>query len=197
MQHLNNEFFKAIEDYVNQYCELNSGVSPSVREIAEGIGLSKSTVSKYLNIMSEQGLVRLGGHRGVSTKMRQSESLRVPILGSVACGIPKFAEENIEEYIALPSGVFGRGELFVLYAKGDSMINAGIDDGDMVVVRRQSVAEYNQIVVALVGDEATLKRFRPQPDCVYLHPENPNYEDIIVDSCIIQGVAVKVLKELR
>ena len=76
------------------------------------------------------------------------------------------------------------------------MINAGIDDGDLVVVRQQPTAQYDQIVVALVDDEATLKRFRPQLGCIYLHPENPSYDDIIVRDCIIQGVAVKVLKDL-
>ena len=106
------------------------------------------------------------------------------------------AEENIEEYVKLPISLFGHGEFFLLRAKGDSMINAGIDDGDLVVVRQQPTAVYNQIVVALVDDEATLKRFRPQPDCVYLHPENPSYDDIIVRDCVIQGVAVKVLKDL-
>ena len=76
------------------------------------------------------------------------------------------------------------------------MINAGIDDGDLVIIRRQNTAEYNQIVAALVEDEATLKRFRPKGGVIYLHPENPLYEDIIPESCILQGVAVKVLKDL-
>ncbi len=76
------------------------------------------------------------------------------------------------------------------------MINAGIDDGDLVVVRQQNTADYNQIVVALMDDEATLKRFRPAEDHIVLHPENPDMEDIIVDHCIIQGVAVKVIKDL-
>lgn len=76
------------------------------------------------------------------------------------------------------------------------MINAGIDDGDLILARRQTVAEYNQIVVALVGDEATLKRFRPEGGKIYLHAENPEYEDIVLDNCMIQGVAVKIIKDI-
>ena len=76
------------------------------------------------------------------------------------------------------------------------MINAGIEDGDLVLARKQDVAEYNQIVVALVGDEATLKRFRPQGGKIYLHAENPEYDDIVLDSCLIQGVAVKIIKNI-
>ena len=97
----------------------------------------------------------------------------------------------------LPESLFGRGEFFLLRARGDSMIGAGIEDGDLVLIRQQSTAEYNQIVVALVDDEATLKRFRPKEDHICLHPENNRYEDIIVDRCLIQGVAVKVIKDLN
>ena len=96
----------------------------------------------------------------------------------------------------LPVSLFGKGEFYVLRAKGDSMIDAGIDDRDLVVVRQQNTADYNQIVVALIEDEATLKRYRPEADRVILHAENPEFEDIIVDSCAIQGVAVKVIKDL-
>lgn len=172
-------------------------MSPTVREIAAGVGLSKSTVSKYLNLMKQRDMLQMGGCRSAATRQMQNDGcFRAPVLGAVSCGIPKLAEENIEEYVKLPLSLFGHGEFFLLRAKGDSMINAGIDDGDLVVVRQQPTAMYDQIVVALVDDEATLKRFRPQADCVHLHPENPSYDDIIVRDCIIQGVAVKVLKDL-
>ena len=120
----------------------------------------------------------------------------VPVVGTVACGSPILAEENIEEYVTLPAALFGRGNFFLLRARGDSMINAGIADGDLVLVRQQDTAEYNQIAVALIDDEATLKRFRPEGDRVVLHAENPNYDDIVVDRCAVQGVAVKVIKDL-
>ena len=198
MQNKKPEYCAMIEDYINSYRN-RQGSAPSVREIAAGVGLAVSTVSKYLSYMRENGVLDYDGHRSITT--RKSKGLRnmlyVPLLGSVSCGIPKFAEENIEEYVCLPESLFGRGEFFLLRARGDSMIGAGIEDGDLVLIRQQSTADYNQIVVALVEDEATLKRFRPREDHVCLHPENNRYEDIIVDSCLIQGVAVKVIKDLQ
>ena len=164
MQYKKPEYCAMIEDYINSFRN-RQGSTPSVRQIASGVGLAVGTVSKYLSYMRENG-------------------------------VPKFAEENIEEYVCLPESLFGRGEFFLLRARGDSMIGAGIEDGDLVLIRQQNTAEYNQIVVALVDDEATLKRFRPNEDHICLHPENNRYEDIIVDSCLIQGVAVKVIKDL-
>ena len=199
MQRLNKENFQLIEEFVDSYAEANGGKSPSLSEIAAGLGLSKSTVSKYINIMKAEGLIDFEGHRGLLTKRMRTayEGLcSVPVLGEVACGLPILAEENIEEYVRLPVSLFGKGDYFILRARGDSMINAGIDDGDMILARKQNVAEYNQIVVALVGDEATLKRFRPRGGKIYLHAENSAYEDIVPDSCLIQGVAVKVIKDI-
>ena len=199
MQKLKPETFNAIESFVDDYAECRGGRSPSVTEIADGLGISKCTVSKYLNIMKEDGKIDFEGHRNIVTKRMRSmaEGLcSVPVLGTVACGLPILAEENIEEYVRLPVSLFGRGDYFILRAKGDSMINAGIDDGDLILARRQEVAEYNQIVVALLEDEATLKRFRPAEGKIYLHAENPDYEDIVLDNCLIQGVAVKVIKDI-
>lgn len=154
--------------------------------------------------MREQGIIEYdGGQRTITTKKGMADMnayFRVPVLGRISCGIPKYAEENIEEYVKLPVSLFGRGDYFFLRAYGESMINAGIDDGDLVLVRQQPTADYNQIVVALVDDEATLKRYRPQNDgMIRLHPENERFEDIVVDaeSCVIQGVAVKILKDAR
>jgi repressor LexA len=117
----------------------------------------------------------------------------------VSCGIPKFAEGNIEEYVQLPTALFGKGDFFLLRASGDSMIEAGIDNGDLVLVKHKDHAEPGQIVVALIGDdEATLKRFYPEPlnGIIRLHPENPALDDIIVEDCSIQGIAVHVMKSL-
>lgn len=122
----------------------------------------------------------------------------VPLLGRVACGLPRYAEENIEEYVRMPEALIGSGEFFLLRAVGDSMVGAGINEGDLVLVKRQNTAEKGQIVVALVGEEATLKRFYPEAGKkhVRLHPENPAMKDIIVPNCEIQGVAVKIIKDL-
>ena len=180
MQYKKPEYCAMIEDYINSFRN-RQGSTPSVRQI-----------------MRENGVLDYDGHRNITTRKSKGlmNMLYVPLLGTVSCGIPKFAEENIEEYVCLPESLFGRGEFFLLRARGDSMTGAGIEDGDLVLIRQQSTAEYNQIVVALVEDEATLKRFRPKEDHICLHPENNRYEDIIVDSCLIQGVAVKVIKDL-
>lgn len=198
MQYKKPEYCAMIEDYINSFRN-RQGSTPSVRQIASGVGLAVGTVSKYLSYMRENGVLDYDGHRNITTRKSKGlmNMLYVPLLGSVSCGIPKFAEENIEEYVCLPESLFGRGEFFLLRARGDSMIGAGIEDGDLVLIRQQSTAEYNQIVVALVDDEATLKRFRPKEDHICLRPENNRYEDIIVDSCLIQGVAVKVFKDLN
>ena len=197
MQYKKPEYCAMIEDYINSFRN-RQGSTPSVRQIASGVGLAVGTVSKYLSYMRENGVLDCDGHRNITTRKSKGlmNMLYVPLLGSVSCGIPKFAEENIEEYVCLLESLFGRGEFFLLRARGDSMIGAGIEDGDLVLIRQQNTAEYNQIVVALVDDEATLKRFRPNEDHICLHPENNRYEDIIVDSCLIQGVAVKVIKDL-
>ena len=110
------------------------------------------------------------------------ETVPVAVVGSVSCGPLTFAEENIEEYIKLPTSLLGHGKFFILRASGQSMIGAGIEDGDLVVVRQQETAEPGQIVVALVEDEVTLKRFFPDPQngCIRLHPENRRMKDIIV-----------------
>lgn len=193
----------AIEIFINDYCS-EYGTAPSMQEIADGLGLGKTTVFYHLKHMEEAGRIEKRGHRGVFTPALLAERTDsiAPILGSVACGAPLFAVENIEEYVRLPEALFGRGEFFFLHAHGSSMIDVGIDDGDLVLVRKQNTADVGQIVVALVHekDEATLKRYFPEPEKgrIRLHPENPAEKEIYVpiEDCIIQGVAVKVIKNL-
>ena len=119
-------------------------------------------------------------------------------VGSVPCGSPQYEEENIEEYISLTTAIFGKGDFFILRASGNSMIEAGIDDGDLVVVKKQIYADDGDIVVALVDNQNTLKRFYRDNDNrkVILHPENKRMKDIVVDDCFIQGVACHVIKSL-
>ena len=168
-------------------------------EIADAIGIGKTTVYRYLSQMKKDGVVDYSGFRNVKTKKTNVQSVRIPVLGAIACGIPKFAEENIEEYVKLPVSLFGQGDYFILRAVGDSMIGASIEDGDLVLIRKQDYANEGQIVVALINNDATLKRFYPEPKKhrVRLHPENPEMDDIITKDCEIQGVAVKVFKDLK
>ncbi len=202
MQKKNAELFKQIEECIDSYKEKNNGASPSVREIADELGVNYSTVSRYLKYMREQGMIDYEGHRNITTQeslKTKAETVKVAVLGAVSCGVPKFAEENIEEYVRLPVALFGSGDFYILRANGDSMVDAGIEDGDLVLIRQQNYASEGQIVVALMEDEATLKRYYPEPQKrrIRLHPENSSMRDIYVANCIIQGVAVKVLKDLE
>ena len=188
----------AIEKFVNDFTD-STGISPTMQEVADGVGSSKATVQRYIAQMCEDGIINYSGYRTMNSTKAKVQVVRVPVLGRIAYGIPKFAEENIEEYVKLPVALFGKGDFFILRAYGDSMIEAGIDDGDLVLIRQQNTADVGQIVVALMEDEATIKRFYPEPENhrVRLHPENSRMEDIYVDNCEIQGVAVKVLKDLE
>lgn len=197
----NPEYLKMLEEFIDEYIEKNH-TAPTISEITDGVELPRSTVGRYIAYMREQGVIDYEGHRSITTRQVQktnSESVKVPVLGSVSCGVPKLAIENIEEYIRLPVALFGRGDFFILRANGDSMIEAGIEDGDLVLIRAQNYADPGQIVVALMDDEATLKRFYPEPEKrrIRLHPENSALKDIYVKECIIQGIAVKVLKDLE
>ncbi|MCD8076297.1 MAG: hypothetical protein LUF27_14935 [Lachnospiraceae bacterium] len=121
----------------DDYREAN-GATPTIREIEAGLGIPKSTVGRYLVYMRDQGMLDYSGPRNIMTreaKKTQKETIKVPVLGAVSCGIPKYAEENIEEYVRLPVALFGRGQFFILRASGDSMIGVGINDGDLVLIR--------------------------------------------------------------
>ena len=188
----------AIEKFVSDYTDSN-GISPTMQEVADGVGSSKATVQRYIAQLCDDGILDYSGYRTMTSTKTKAAAIRVPVLGTIACGIPKFAEENIEEYVRLPVALFGKGNFFILRAYGDSMIEAGIDNGDLVLIRQQNYADEGQIVVALMEAEATLKRFYPEPKKhrIRLHPENSRMDDIYVDNCEIQGVAVKVLKDLE
>ena len=188
----------AIEKCVCDFTD-KTGISPTMQEVADGVGSSKATVQRYIAQLCEDGILDYSGYRTMTSTKTKMQAVRVPVLGPIACGIPKYAEENIEEYVRLPVALFGQGNFFILRAYGDSMVEAGIDDGDLVLIRQQNYADEGQIVVALIEDDATLKRFYPEPEngIIRLHPENHTMEDIIVENCIIQGVAVKVLKDLE
>ena len=198
MRSKDKNLMAAIEKFVSDYTDSN-GISPTMQEVADGVGSSKATVQRYIAQLCDDGILDYSGYRTMTSTKTKAAAIRVPVLGTIACGIPKFAEENIEEYVRLPVALFGKGNFFILRAYGDSMIEAGIDNGDLVLIRQQNYADEGQIVVALMEDEATLKRFYPEPKKhrIRLHPENSHMDDIYVDNCEIQGVAVKVLKDLE
>lgn len=193
------ELMNKICKYAEQYY-LQNGYSPSTTKIADAVGISRGTAYKYLIEMANNRMIEYDGkdiHTSVTKKLNLDSS-QTAIVGSVPCGTPQYEEENIEEYISLPTAIFGKGDFFILRASGDSMVEAGIDDGDLVVVRKQSYADEGDIVVALVDNQNTLKRFYQDKENkkIILHPENKNLKDIIVDECYIQGIACNVIKSI-
>lgn len=198
MRQKNPKYMKEIEAFVDDYYTQHHK-SPSCREIAENTTLQRSAIQRYLTAMSDQGMIQYDG-RTIRTKRIQnsgSQMAPVGIVGSIPCGPLMMEEEAIEEYVDLPTNLFGSGEFYLLHASGDSMINAGIDDGDMILIRKQTDARNGEIVVAYVeGEGNTLKRFYLTDDGVVLHPENSTMEDIKVDHCMIQGVAVWIFKQV-
>ena len=198
---MSENIFNAIIEYVDEYY-CTHGKTPTMQEIADKVKMNKSSVSRNLKEMKKRGLIALDkGWNGIKTNKIQKRVLEmrdVPVVGTIACGSPMFAEENIERYIPISTALLGNGTFFALHAQGDSMINANIDDGDFVIVRQQSTANEGEIVVALIGNEATLKRYYLDRanHKVRLHPENDEMEDMYFDNISIQGVAVKVLKDL-
>jgi len=179
------------------------GYPPSVREIGDAVGLkSTSTVHGHLTRLEKKGLL----HRD-SMKPRAMEvlgedlfprvsAIPVPLVGRVTAGLPILAEENIEENIALPESMVGEGTFFVLLVKGESMITAGILDGDYVVVRQQPDARNGDIVVAMIDDEATVKRFFKENGIFRLQPENPTMQPILVPEVTILGKVVSLFRRL-
>jgi len=201
MKVMSEGVFNAIIKFVDDYYYAN-GKTPTLQEIADEIKLDKSNVSRNLKVMRERGIINLDrGWFGIKTDKIQKRVLEmtdVPLVGTIACGTPMLAEQNIEKYIPISKALLGNGTFFALHAKGDSMIKANIEDGDFVIVRQQNTANEGEIVVALIDDEATLKRYYidKQKKKVRLHPENDEMEDMFFDNISIQGVAVKVLKDL-
>ena len=202
MRHKSTELMGTIKAFVEEYYK-NYRHSPSTTEIANAVGIARGTAYKYLLAMSDNGMIRYDGQQ-ISTEQTekvQTEYTSVALLGAVSCGVPTLEEEYAEEYVSLPVSMFGNGSFFLLRAKGTSMIEAGINPGDLVLIRKQSEAKDGEIVVALVNNENTLKRLfvDSEQKCVRLHPENKSMEDIIVpedENLQIQGVAVHVIKAL-
>lgn len=185
-----NEIFEYIKEIISQ-----RGVAPSVREIGQAVGLrSTSSVQYNLNALEQAGYIKRDANlkRTLRIACSAENVTHIPLLGTVTAGVPILATQQIEEYIAL-SGVSGNN-LFALHIKGDSMINAGILDGDIVVVEQTPVADNGDIVVALIGEEATVKRFYKEKGHFRLQPENDKYDPIIVDECAILGKVKTLLR---
>ncbi len=196
MRVLSEETKNQIAEYNLEYQRKN-GLSPSFRNIMHALNLgSLATVQRYIKQLEAEGRIERTniGNIAPMPKLWGGETVTVPLVGKIACGKPCLEVENIEESFSLPCSIFGSSEMFMLRAFGDSMVDAGIDQGDLLVIRKQENANDGDIVVALVNGENTLKRFYRERGGIRLHPENKAMKDIVVKSCEIQGVLVSCIK---
>ena len=200
MRSKNPELMLRIKEHIETYYDRYSS-TPTVRDIASAMQIAPSTAFKYLVAMNDNHMISY--ENGVMSThkidMMTPEVNTAAIVGSIPCGPPDEREAEVEEYIPLSVSVFGTGSFYVLRASGDSMINADIDNGDLIVIREQQTAEIGDIVVAMTDDgKNTLKRLKydKEAQSYYLHPENPAYEDIYITEFRVQGVASHVIKAL-
>ena len=195
---------KEINAFVNEYFRAKRS-SPSTGDIAKALGISRPTAYRYLVEMDEKGLISYDGHT-IETPQIDKCALgyfSAPIVGTIHCGDPETEEEYVEEYVSLPESVFGKGEFYILRASGDSMVDAGIEDKDLVVIKKQSSASVGDIVVALDEEnQNTLKTFEGiDEESGYAILKYENYrkyrnKEIRVRELVVQGVAKHVIKAL-
>ena len=193
----------AIMDYINEFYDRHR-TSPTVRDICAGTGIPITTVHRYLGVMRENGELDYNGRKSIGTTRmkKEREHYSIPVLGRVACGPGDYEEENVLEYIRMPEALTGKGEFFALIAKGQSMVDAGVNEGDYIVVRKQSEAKPGDLVVALYdGGLNNLKKlcYDTERARYYLYSCNADqetYAPIYVDELQIQGVAVCVTHRL-
>lgn len=192
-----DEKLNALLSYVKNYQDEN-GYPPTVREICNDLSIkSTATAHYYLSKLEDKGLIKKKGDkkRAISVSGNNKSFITVPLVGTVTAGTPILAVENFEDYYPLPSEFNSDGAVFMLEVKGESMINAGIYSGDKIVVNKQDFASNGDIVVALIEDSATVKRFYQKNGKIILHPENDNMEDIVLDDVLILGVVTGLIRK--
>ena len=193
-----------ILSYIKE-CILKKGYPPAVREICEAVHLkSTSSVHSHLETLEKNGYIRRDPTKPRAIEiiddnfnLTRREVVNVPIIGQVAAGQPLLAVENIENYFPIPTEFMPNAETFMLKVKGDSMINAGIFNGDKILVQKQSDAQNGDIVVALVDDSATVKTFYKEDGHFRLQPENDTMDPIIVNECSILGKVFGIMRFLN
>lgn len=187
-----------ILEFIRQEIE-DKGYPPSVREICSAVGLkSTSTVHAHLNNLEKRGLIRRDATKPRALEVLDNSVARgrsVPLVGKVTAGLPILAIENIEDYLTLPQNMIGSDDLFCLRVQGESMIEIGILDGDIIVVREQNDAVNGEVVVALIDDEATVKRIFYEDDKIRLQPENRYMDPIYADHAQVLGKVVALFRQ--
>ena len=185
-------------DFINQYGEEN-GFPPTVRDMCRELGIkSTATAYSYVNRLNEMGLLNKAEKKKRAVALRSGDSVKIPLIGTVTAGQPIFAVENFDGYYSLPSAEFTGDDLFLLRVHGDSMIEAGIFDGDKIVVRKQENAENGDIVVAMfddgISEGATVKRYFKRDGKFILHPENAALSDFVLDEVKILGKVIGLIR---
>jgi repressor LexA len=200
MRHKDTELMRRIREFAEQFY-IENGRSPSTSEIGAVVNVNKATVHRYLVDMSEKGMIEYDGKTVATHKTAIAEhgvtTARV-YREAIPCGAPETIEAAVDQFVQLPSIIFGSGNLYIIPARGDSMIEAGIDDGDMVVVDADKEANIGDKVIALDGEgQNTLKTlcYDKKQSRYYLHPENRKLKDIYVDELTIQGVVRFIIKK--
>jgi len=208
-----NKREKAILKYIEKQVNEN-GYPPSVREIGKGVGLSSTaTVHTYITGLEKKGYIKKENQKGRTLKLLKGgldgqqkiqdkpvysgkELVDVPVIGKITAGAPILAVENVTDTFPIPLDFVGNSESFMLTVRGESMIEAGILDGDYILVRKQDIARNGEIVVALIDDEATVKTFYREKDYIRLQPENSSMDPIIVPDCKILGRVCGVFRKM-
>ena len=203
MQRPRGDNQQRILDFIKAEIQLK-GYPPSVREIANAVGLkSTSTVHGHLQRLEKRGLLHRDAMKPRAMEVvgdpnfARNNSTAVPVIGRVTAGVPILAEENLEEYVVIPEVMLGDGEHFILLVRGDSMIEAGILDGDYIVVKKCAEALNGEIVVAMIDDSATVKRFFKENGHFRLQPENSSMEPIYADEVTILGKVVSLYRLVK
>ena len=202
MRTMDQKKVERLADYIRQHTRDCNGTSPSLSEIMKYMNMSRSTAYRYILELEKQGLVSYSGKNTLETALQRKMRCgfkRIPIIGQIVCGSPDEQEEYVSGYLAIPEEWID-GDCFLLRAYGDSMIDIGIEKGDLILVKSTSTAEDGAVVVALTEDGNTLKRLFWEDGRPRLHAENkkykPKYRDIYPQSLTIQGVALKVIKDI-
>lgn len=196
---INEEKLTRVMDYIRKFSEEN-GYTPSVREIGKECGIkSTATVHSYIEKLQNKGYLNKTENKKRAVTIGKGTGVTVPLIGTVTAGQPIFAYENYEDYYTFPVGEFKGEEIFMLRVQGTSMIDAGIMDGDKIIVRRQETAQNGDIVIALVDDSATVKRFYAKNGQIILHPENEALSDMIYspEEVSILGKVVGLMRNYR
>ena len=204
MRVMNEEKLRAIQEYIESYVRDNNGESPSLADIMSYTSMAKATAYRYILELERRGLVSYSGKNTLEIsgqEQMKSRFLRLAVYGVIPCGEPEDYRQDIEGYLAMPSE-WVDGECYLLRATGDSMVDAGIDDGDLVIIKHAERAFDNQIIAALTEDGTTLKRYRiSEGGEAFLMAENKSYPNdkryLYPESIVVQGIALKIIKDAK